>query len=301
MDGPRMTITTLDPRALDELKPHPIADLFPPLTGDDYLWLHADIARHGIPTTEPVTLYEGMILAGRARVGVARQLRISCPAVNFEDTGYAGTPLDYAIAGNCIRGHYTVGQRIMIAARIANMRQGERTDLEPSAPGPKVSQEQAAQQVGVGVRSVTRGRYILDHGTPEEIEAAVEGKEDPRPLAARIRRRVDGAGDPLEPEDNTDRAAARVEEALETIGVFRRLHVDILEVVTRLENREQWDRLEHLHKLLDAYRPEQLFAEFRTVLDVVLDRRPSPEPPSKPKDEPEVEARRRRGNGQAAP
>jgi hypothetical protein len=290
-----VNLTILNAGELDELKSHSIADLFPPLTGDGFLQLHAEIARHGITSTKVVTLLEGMILSGRARIGIARQLRIPCPVVNFEDLGYAGTPLDYAIGENCYRGHYTIGQRIMIAARIANMRQGERTDLQPSAPGPKVSQEQAAQALGVGTRSVTRGRYILDHGTPEEIEAAVEGKEDPRPLAARIRHRIEGGGDPPEPEDNVDRAAARFEDALETIGVFRRLHVDITEVVTRLENREQWSQLEKLHKLLDAHRPEQLFAESRTVLDAVLDRRPPPEPPPQPTNEPEVDEARRRG------
>ncbi len=294
-----MTITTLDAAELDKLAPHPIADLFPPLTGDDYLRLHAEIAQHGIPITNTVTLFEGMILSGRARAGIARQLRIPVPVIRYEDLGYEGTPLDYAIAQNCYRGHYTVGQRIMIAARIANMRQGERTDIQPSATWQKVSQEQAAQQVGVSVRSVARGKYILDNGTLEEIEAAVEGQEDPGPLAARIRRRLYGGGKPPEPEDNIDRALMRLEDALEAIGVFRRLHVDITEVVTRLENHEQWDSLEKLHKLLDAYRPEQLFVDFRTVLDAVLDRRPPPPPPPKPKNEPEVDARR--GTGPAAP
>jgi len=292
--------TILDAAELDKLAPHPIADLFPPLTGDLYLKLNAELARHGVTVANMVTLFEGMILCGRARVSIARQLRIPCPAIRFEDTGYSGTPLDYATADNCIRNQYTPGQYIMIAARIANMRQGERTDLEPSATWQKVSQDQAAKMMGVSVRSVSRGRYILDRGTPEEIEAATEGREDPGPLAARIRRRLGGNGNPTEPEDNTDRALERLEEALETIGVFRRLHVDIVEVVTRLENREQWDLLEKLHKLADAYRPEQLFADFRTVLDAVLDRRPPPPPPPKPKDEPEVAARRRR-NGQAAP
>jgi len=296
----KTTPTILDANELDKLKPHPIADLFPPLTGDGYLRVHADIARHGVTITKPVTLFQGMILCGRARVGIARQLRIPCPAVNYEDIGYPGTPLDYATADNCYRGAYTTGQRIMIAAKMANMSQGERTDLEPSAAWLKVSQEQTAQKLDVGVRSVVRGKYILDNGTPEEIEAAVEGKEHPTPLAARIRRRLALGGKPPEPEDNTDRAATRIEEVLEAIGVFRRLHVDIVEVVTRLENREQWDLLEKLHKLADAYRPEQLFADFRTVLDAVLDRRPPPPPPPKPKDEPEVAARRRR-NGQAAP
>ncbi len=116
-----MTITTLDAAELDKLAPHPIADLFPPLTGDDYLRLHAEIAQHGIPITNTVTLFEGMILSGRARAGIARQLRIPVPVIRYEDLGYEGTPLDYAIAQNCYRGHYT-------------LRPGSRTCDRASAP-----------------------------------------------------------------------------------------------------------------------------------------------------------------------
>jgi hypothetical protein len=159
----------------------------------------------------------------------------------------------------------------MVAAKIANMRQGERTDLhQPSALVPKVSQEQAAKVMGVGVRSVGNGRYILDHGTPEEIEAAVAGRQDPRPLAAVIKRRIEGGPGPEE-EDHVDKAKHKLEDALATIGTFRHLHIDVVEIVERLEERRDWDMLEKLFKLVDAHDPEQLFAELRTALKAALD------------------------------
>ncbi len=48
----------------------------------------------------------------------------------------------------------------MVGAKLANMRQGERTDVEPSANLPKVSQEQAAELVNVSTRSVTAAAKV---------------------------------------------------------------------------------------------------------------------------------------------
>jgi hypothetical protein len=297
MDRPQPVM--MAPSELDALKPHTLADLFPPLTGDAFLRLHADIASHGVQS--PVVLCDGMILAGRARVGIAAQLRIPCPIIRYEDLHYNGSPLDYVVGEQVHRAHYTTGQRIMIAARIANMKQGERTDLpQLSATWPKVSQDQAAKLLGVGTRSVGRGRYILDHGTPEEIEAAVEGRSDPGPLAASIRARIDGGGNDPEPDDNVDRALARIEDALKAIGTFRGLHVDVVEVVQRLVEREDWDKLNRLDKLLDAHQLENLVADLRAILRLTLDRHEAEmaeqQQDEQPQDEPEVEeAKRRRG------
>jgi hypothetical protein len=62
-----------------------------------------------------------------------------------------------------------------MAAKRANMQQGERTDLEPSDSLPKVSQQQAADQHGVHVRSVGRAQHILEQGTPAEVQMIVDG------------------------------------------------------------------------------------------------------------------------------
>jgi hypothetical protein len=47
-----------------------------------------------------------------------------------------------------------------VAARLANMRQGERTDLEPSANLPKVSQPDAAKLLTVSERSLRDAKAV---------------------------------------------------------------------------------------------------------------------------------------------
>ena len=56
----------------------------------------------------------------------------------------------------------------MIAARLANMPQGARTDL-PSIDG--MSHEDAAKLLNVGPASVGRARRMLKQGTPQDIAA----------------------------------------------------------------------------------------------------------------------------------
>jgi hypothetical protein len=67
-------------------------------------------------------------------------------------------------------------QRAMVAARIANMRQGARTDLEPSANWPEVSQPQAARMLNVSERSVRRAEKIEREAIPEVAQAVERGK-----------------------------------------------------------------------------------------------------------------------------
>ena len=52
-----------------------------------------------------------------------------------------------------------------IAAKLANMQQGERTDFEPSANLPKVSQSEAADLLNVSTRTVEGAATVRNEGT----------------------------------------------------------------------------------------------------------------------------------------
>lgn len=71
---------------------------------------------------------------------------------------------------------YPGQRRAVVGARIANMRQGERTDLEPSANLPNViSQSQAAELLNVSERSIKSVKAI-EREAPDLIQEIVEGK-----------------------------------------------------------------------------------------------------------------------------
>ncbi len=85
-------------------------------------------------------------------------------------------PLAFVLSANLLRRHLDPNQRAMVASKLANMRQGERTDLEPSAPVQKVSRKAAAAALKVSERSVASAAVVNEHGAPELIAAVEAGR-----------------------------------------------------------------------------------------------------------------------------
>ena len=76
-------------------------------------------------------------------------------------------PTGYVLSLNLHRRHLSESQRAMIAAKIADMKSGTRTDLEPSANLQKVSRAEAAEKLNVSERSVNTAKKVQSQGTAE--------------------------------------------------------------------------------------------------------------------------------------
>jgi hypothetical protein len=85
-------------------------------------------------------------------------------------------PLALVVSLNLHRRHLTDSQRALIAAGLATMAQGRRTDRQPSATGPEVSQAGAATALQVSERSLRRAKIVRDHGAPELVAAVANGE-----------------------------------------------------------------------------------------------------------------------------
>jgi hypothetical protein len=152
-----------------ELSAHPLANLFPLMNDADFTALRDDIATQGL--LEPLWLYEGQILDGRNRYKACRALGIQ-PQVRT----YTGTdPLGFVLSMNLVRRHLNESQRALVAADVATMRQGERTDLEPSANLQKVSQAKASELFNISARSVSDAKSIKMKAQPEVVNAVRDG------------------------------------------------------------------------------------------------------------------------------
>ncbi|WP_336801461.1 MT-A70 family methyltransferase [Kaistia sp. MMO-174] len=160
-----------EPEAIGSLLFHPLANLFPLIEGEAFAELVADVAANGLQ--EPIELLDGAILDGRNRYRAALAAGVTVHTRQFK----GADPLGYVISKNLHRRQLSTGQRALIAARLATMGQGARTDLaDPSANLRKVSQEEAARAVGVSDRSVTTARDVLDHGGAELVAAVESGR-----------------------------------------------------------------------------------------------------------------------------
>ena len=172
--------------ALPEIPFHQLANIFPLIQGAEFDALRDDIAAHGV--REPVVLFEGEILDGRNRYRAALAAGVDCPFQNYE----GNDPAALVVSLNIHRRHLTESQRAMAAAKLANMPQGYRRDVEPYANLQKVeaplfpaeaftsspvltSQSDAARMLNVSPRSVANAKKVQDTAAPELVQAVEQG------------------------------------------------------------------------------------------------------------------------------
>jgi len=158
---------------------HRLAGLFPLIEGAEFAELVADIKAHGV--REAIWLYDGQILDGRNRYRAAQAAGVECPSRTYR----GGDALSFVVSANLHRRHLDESQRAMVAADLANMRQGERTDL-PSANLPKVSQHQAAAMLSVGARSIRYAKEVRkkDEAVADLVKRGTINLHQARKLAA---------------------------------------------------------------------------------------------------------------------
>jgi ParB-like chromosome segregation protein Spo0J len=148
---------------------HPVANLFPLLGEDDLRVLAEDIRANGL--REPVWLHrDGRILDGRNRWRACREAGVLPLTRTF--AGADDELVQFVVSLNLHRRHLDESQRALVAARLATMRQGARTDLTAIAA---MSQPQAAGLLSVSVDSLQRAKQVLEHGTPELVAAVEQG------------------------------------------------------------------------------------------------------------------------------
>jgi hypothetical protein len=162
---------------------HPLADIFPMLEDDELKALAEDIKAKGL--TEPITLYEGKVLDGRNRYRACELAKVE---LTDHFTQYEGDDaLGFVVSKNLRRRHLNESQRAAIAAEIANMPQGFRSD-QPSANLQKViSVPEAAELMNVSPRSVATAKTIK----APDLKAAVKtGKKSVNAAAKEQKARV---------------------------------------------------------------------------------------------------------------
>jgi hypothetical protein len=152
---------------------HPIANIFPMMGEKELQELTDDIRQNGLH--EPIVLYEDKILDGRNRFLACQQAWPPySPDKKFEH--YEGEdPLGYVLSLNLHRRHLTASQRAALAAEIADMESGARTDLEPSAKLREVSQTEAAEKLDVSERYVQEAKKI-QRESPEHFDQVKSGE-----------------------------------------------------------------------------------------------------------------------------
>lgn len=171
---------------------HPLATIFPPIEGDDFSRLVEDIRAHGIVDT--IVLLDDQVLEGRNRYRALQRLvetgevlgdgwghragqNLTDDALEADNIWFKtfspdvdGDALAFVISKNLVRRHLNESQRAMVAARLATMSRGARTDL---ASIDARSDADAAALLNVGEASVERAKAVQRDAVPA-LAIAVE-------------------------------------------------------------------------------------------------------------------------------
>jgi len=153
------------------MKTHPAAELFPIIDEADFIRLCKDIRENGLRVAI-VKHPDGTILDGRNRLKACEETGIKPTFVEW--TGKVGTEIEYVVSMNMARRHLTTSQRSVIAAEIANMRQGKTSNASNEA---LTSQPKAAEAMKVSRPSVQRAKAALAEATPAQVKAMKSGEK----------------------------------------------------------------------------------------------------------------------------
>ncbi len=150
---------------------HPIANIFPLIQGDEFDHLVHSIKTEGL--LEPIVIHPdcGSIIDGRNRFRACKEAGV---AVKTMEWGGDGDLLQYVVALNVTRRHLNHGTKSLIAGKLAQAKQGQRSDLKNCDP--KLTSEQAGRVFGISQKSVKRAKKVLKYGIPALIDSVHSGK-----------------------------------------------------------------------------------------------------------------------------
>lgn len=175
------------------LEIHPYANLFPPLDDDELLALADDIKEHGQRHAIVVDA-DDRVLDGRSRLAACRIAQVE-PIISALPITDDREALAFVMSCNIHRRHLNESQRADVAAKIANIKPGNRTGsnqhgrkpapVPVSSDEPAVTQAEAAGMLQVSERSVRSAAKVQRKGTPE-LQQAVQDGSVPVKTAAKI-------------------------------------------------------------------------------------------------------------------
>jgi ParB-like chromosome segregation protein Spo0J len=155
--------------AIKELEIHPLAELLPEMSEEEFKAFCEDIKANGLRTK--ITVHEGKVLEGRHRYKAMLKVRKwdlkdDC----FELLSSGINPLDYVLSMNVARRHLDTSQRAVIGAKLVTATLGFNQHKKGG-----ITAEQAAAMLNVSVSSIETAKVILEKGAKEVVEQVQAG------------------------------------------------------------------------------------------------------------------------------
>jgi len=135
------------------MKPHPLADLFPRMSREDFAQLSEDINANGL--RDPIITLDGLILDGRHRYHACLENEMEPSFIEF--TG--DNPVAFVLSKNIHRRHLSASQRAVIVAECVSWLDAHRpsTRERPANDNDDCNSNNAQEEQGLLVRT---GAYL---------------------------------------------------------------------------------------------------------------------------------------------
>lgn len=188
---------------------HPLAEMFPPLSPEEFQKLKADIAKNG--QIEPIWINKDSILVdGRHRLQACKELGLQPIVQLFSLTGNEGlSEADFIWSRNILRRHLTDDQRAVLGHRWADairdaakqrMKDGGKGLANP--PNPLRTRETVAKKAGVSSHKVRQAERVAKY-KPELLPKVESGDVKLKDAvkeaeAERVKLKRKGAADTVE-------------------------------------------------------------------------------------------------------
>lgn len=175
--------TTDDPLAT--FKIHPVAAIFPIMSGKPMDEFTADIKANGL--RDPIVMSDGQVVDGRNRLIGCIRAGIKPTFIEWTERG---SIVQWIISVNLHRRHLNDSQRAIASARVAevlivegkqrsmqNLRSSGRSaeNLDPESRDQGSSAEKAAALLNVSKDAVAKATKVIKAGTKQLVEAVTEG------------------------------------------------------------------------------------------------------------------------------
>jgi len=176
MTNEKTTTITLNNEEIQNLKAHPLANLFPMIVGEAKNYFKASLLTNGV--REPITLKrdkvtgELTILDGRNRHAVGLEVGASLKFVEFNGTDEEA--LRFVLDLNVSRRHLDESQRAMVGASLVTTKHGD--NQHTTIVGCSYTQGTVAKMVNTSPESLRRGIIVKEKGCLELNEAVKSGK-----------------------------------------------------------------------------------------------------------------------------
>ena len=194
------------------MKRHPLSVVWGDMPPDQFQELVEDVQKHGV--REPIVCHDELILDGWHRFRAAAKAEKTCKFIPLPE---GEDPADFVIAKNMHRRHLTIGQRAMIAAKIADLKRGGDRKSDQSAnlrfDFDHITHADAARKMGVSERSVDTASTIREQADPETVMAVERGEMSVNAAA----RKAGGEDSEPKPSKPTPAALAKLRKENELL------------------------------------------------------------------------------------